>query len=96
VVSQGIYQEQFRRAIYDCFEPDIRFVWVQTPDEETLKSRLIQRGSKGNPISPEVYDYMKEYWEAIEIPHHILINGENVAEDTRQLVQSIGLCYHWE
>lgn len=96
VVSQGIYQERFRQEIYQCFQPEIRFVWVRTPSEEVLKARLIERVSKGNPISPEVYDYMKEYWEDLEIPHQVLINGENILEDTRKLVQSLGLCYHWE
>jgi adenylate kinase family enzyme len=96
VVSQGIYQERFRQEIYSCFDPEIRFVLVETPDEETLKARLIERGSKGNPISPEVYEYMQPYWEDLQIPHQVLVNGENVEEDTRQLVQAIGLCFHWE
>lgn len=96
VVSQGIYQERFRRTIYECFEPEIRFVWVQSPDEELLKARLIARGSTGNPISPEVYDYMKPYWEDLQIPHEVLVNGPGLTEDTRLLVQSMGLCFHWE
>ena len=95
VVSQGIYQEQFRQAIYDCFQPEIRFVWVKTEDEFLLKSRLEERSSKGNPISPEVYDYMQPYWEELLLPHEVLVNGDNIAEDTRALLQSIGLCTHW-
>jgi gluconate kinase len=96
VVSQGIYQEGFRRAIYSVFEPDIRFVWVKTDDEQTLKNRLIERGSKGNPISPEVYDYMKPYWEEVQIPHHVLINGSKIKRNTRLLLKTFGLCFHWE
>jgi gluconate kinase len=96
VVSQGIYQESFRRAIYNVFEPDIRFVWVKTEDEQTLKNRLIERGSKGNPISPEVYDYMKPYWEEVRIPHHVLVNGEKIKRDARLLMKTYGLCFHWE
>jgi gluconate kinase len=95
VVSQGIYQEQYRQLIYDCFRPEIRFVWVRTADELILKSRLEERSSKGNPISPEVWDYMKPYWEELLIPHDVLVNGENIAEDTRALLQSYGLCSHW-
>ena len=95
VVSQGIYQEQFRQTIYECFQPDIRFVWVKTADEFLLKARLYERSTQGNPITPEVYEYMNLYWEEMLIPHKELVNGDTVEADTRALLQSLGVCMHW-
>lgn len=95
IVSQAIYQEYYREVIYNSFSPDIRFVWVKTKDEYLQKARLDARAAIGNPITSEVYEYMKSFWEDPIIPHEIVFNGNNVEEQVRTLMDSMGLCMQW-
>jgi gluconate kinase len=96
VVSQAIYNEYYRELILNSFSPDIRFVWVKTEDEYLQKARLDARASTGNPINREVYDYMQSFWEAPNIPHDIVINGQKLEEQVSTLLDSLGLCVQWE
>ncbi|HSG25161.1 MAG TPA: hypothetical protein VLA32_03525 [Anaerolineales bacterium] len=97
VVSQGIYQEAYRKMIFDVFDPDIRFVWVKSEDIALQKKRLDDRAAKyGNPINSDVYDYMLNHWDTPEIPHVQLVNGPSVGTETKSLLQQWGLCYGWD
>jgi hypothetical protein len=97
VVSQGIYQESYRKMIFDVFEPDIQFVWVRADNLALQKERLNVRAAKyGNPINSEVYDYMLTYWEAPQLPHTQLINGSMIKDDLKVLLKNWGLCLGWD
>ena len=97
VVSQGIYQETYRKMIFDVFDPDIRFVWVKPEDITLQKKRLDDRAAQyGNPINSDVYDYMLTHWDPPEIPHVQLINGPSIGAETKSLLQKWGLCYGWD
>jgi gluconate kinase len=95
VVSQAIYQEYYRDVIFNSFSPEIRFVWVKMKDEYLQKARLDARAAIGNPITSEVYEYMKSFWEDPIIPHDIVFNGEYLEEQVRALMDSMGLCVQW-
>ena len=83
--------------IFDVFDPDIRFVWVQPEDISLQKKRLDTRAAQyGNPINADVYEYMLAHWESPQLPHAQLINGPSVASDTKFLLQKWGLCYGWD
>ena len=97
VVSQGIYQENYRKIIFNVFDPEIRFVWVKSDNQKLQKERLNHRAAKyGNPINSEVYDYMLSYWEAPQLPHVQLINGPNVRDEINSLLKDWGLCLGWD
>lgn len=95
VVSQGIYQERYRKMIYDCFQPNIHFIWVKMENERLLRGRLMERSSTGNPITPEVYDYMNSHWEDLQIPHSVLVNEGPLEEKLAVMLYDLGLCFHW-
>lgn len=97
VVSQGIYQERFRKLIHEVFHQEIHFVLVKTENQKIQKLRLNRRSEQsGNPITGEVLDYMQTYWEEPRIPHEVLLNGPLVEDHGRKLLQSRGLCLDWE
>ena len=95
IVSQAIYQDYFRQLIYNGFSPDILFVWVKTESEAVLKSRLRERAATGNPITPEVYDYMLTHWEKPTIPHDVFLNGDNIESQASDLLESFGFGRVW-
>lgn len=95
VVSQAIYQEYYRDIIFNSFSPDIRFVWVKTEDEDLQRYRLDARAASGNPISGEVYEYMKAFWEPPAIPHDVILNGDGLEGQVSALLDSLGLCVQW-
>ncbi len=96
VVSQGIYAEHHRKMIYDVFQPDIRFVWVKMEHEEILKARLDDRSARsGNPITYEVYEYMRSYWEEPRLPHFVLMNEGDVWSRVEKILTTWGICYQW-
>ena len=96
IVSQAIYYEYYRQMIFNCFSPDIHFAWVKTEDEYLQKSRLRERATTGNPVTPEVYEYMKQYWEEPTLPHEILINDYTLEGQVKTFLDSLGLCVQWE
>ena len=97
IVSQGIYEERYRRLIYEIFEPEIHFVWVKTDNKKIQKLRLNRRSEQtGNPITGEVLEYMQNYWEAPQVPHEVLLNGPLLERHGREMLQSWGLCLGWE
>jgi gluconate kinase len=97
VVSQGIYQEVYRKMIYNVFDPDIRFIWVKYQNTKLQKERLNQRAATyGNPISAELYDYMLEYWEDPTIPHYSLMNDPDLKHSIKTLLNRWGLCVSWD
>jgi len=97
VVSQGIYQETYRKLIYDVFYPEIKFVWVVSKNQNLQRERLNQRAATfGNPINATVYDYMLDYWEQPVIPHHQLVNGPNLKQSVKSMLENWGLCNGWQ
>ena len=96
VVSQAIYEEKYRRMIYDAFAPEIRFVWVRTIDEEIQKMRLASRAEEhGNVITPEVYDYMMGFWDPPQLEHDVLVNDETLGVALPVLLHTYGMCMEW-
>jgi gluconate kinase len=96
VVSQAIYREDYRKLVYDSFSPDIRFIWVQTPDEILQMTRLDARAEKTeSPVTSRVYTFMKEHWDAPQIPHMVLRNDERLGVNLPRLLAEFGLCEHW-
>ncbi|MDH5606380.1 MAG: hypothetical protein OEY93_05790 [Anaerolineae bacterium] len=96
VISQAIYRERYRKFLYECFAPEVRFVWVYTPNFEIQKSRVDMRATGGSMINSEVIEYMSPYWEQPEIPHYVLNNDENLNVELEKMMKEFGVYFSWE
>ena len=94
VVSQGIYDDNFRHMIYERFAPDIHFVLINTPDKDLQKERLSFRTGGGNPITVGVFEEMQAHWQQPTIPFTLIQNDETLKDTLPQLMREVGLCYH--
>lgn len=96
IVSQAIYREKYRQFLYECFAPEVRFVWVYTPNAMEQKSRVNGRASEGAIINGDMLDYMAPYWEQPELPHYVLNNDETLQEELPKLMDEFGFYFSWE
>jgi gluconate kinase len=95
-VSLAIYREEYRKMIYDLFQPDIHFVWVSNSDVSRQRNRILDRAASGSPITGEVYDNMLRHWDMPKIPHKVIENSPAVKESLPALLDDLGVFFSWE
>lgn len=95
VVSQGVYQEKYRRMILDRFAPEIVFFLIHTPNKWVRNKRLKVRMRQGSPVTPKVWEYMAHHWEIPKIPFEVILNNKKMETTLVNKLKEYGLCEYW-